>query len=276
MTALPRLAIAVVLLLAAAAPAGAQLSVTVRDISPDRSTHDPWIRTARPAAASSRSAPIARRRVASGRRANGAGCGGATTTARTGPHIPSHVPMATWDVEVDPTNSNRVYATSFYDGRVNSRAGINVSTDGGTTWTHPATATPPANFCIDEPGARSRRRSASPIDPATPPRVRRHQLRCRTEHRFAAPPGRSSIRRRPTAPTMSGTSSSTAAAPSTSAAQTGTGAPPTAARRGRPPPRSRSRAAAARWPSRPTSPTCSSPWSTRRSSRATTAARPGP
>ena len=51
--------------------------------------------------------------------------------------------MACWDVEVDPSNSNRVFATSFYDGRVNSLAGINVSTNGGTTWTHPATATPP-------------------------------------------------------------------------------------------------------------------------------------
>jgi uncharacterized repeat protein (TIGR01451 family) len=57
-----------------------------------------------------------------------------------------HLPVATWDVEVDPTNANRVYATSFYDGRVNSLAGINVSTDAGATWTHPASAAPPATF----------------------------------------------------------------------------------------------------------------------------------
>lgn len=54
-----------------------------------------------------------------------------------------HIPTATWDVEVDPSNNNRVYATSFYDGRVNSLAGINVSNDGGVTWVKPATAVPP-------------------------------------------------------------------------------------------------------------------------------------
>jgi hypothetical protein len=63
----------------------------------------------------------------------------------------AHKPLAAWDVEVDPSNTQRVYATSFYDGRVSSLAGINVSTDGGTKWTHPATATPtvantPAGF----------------------------------------------------------------------------------------------------------------------------------
>jgi hypothetical protein len=57
-----------------------------------------------------------------------------------------HVANVTWDVEVDPSNTQRVYATSFYDGRIATRAGINVSTDGGTTWTRPATATPPAAF----------------------------------------------------------------------------------------------------------------------------------
>ena len=65
--------------------------------------------------------------------------------------LDSHVPTATWDVAVDPTDPNKVYATSFYDGRVNSLAGINVSTDGGATWTHPVTAVPPLNFCRPEP-----------------------------------------------------------------------------------------------------------------------------
>lgn len=62
-------------------------------------------------------------------------------------HLDGHVPTATWDVEVDPRDESRVYATSFYDGRVDSRAGINVSTDGGATWVHPPSATPPAGFC---------------------------------------------------------------------------------------------------------------------------------
>ena len=61
--------------------------------------------------------------------------------------LAGHVPTATWDVEVSPADVTRVIATSFYDGRVNSLAGINVSRDAGATWTRPATATPPQGFC---------------------------------------------------------------------------------------------------------------------------------
>ena len=38
-------------------------------------------------------------------------------------------------------------ATSFFDGRIKSIAGINVSTDGGRTWSHPARR-PAANSCL--------------------------------------------------------------------------------------------------------------------------------
>ena len=58
----------------------------------------------------------------------------------------AHLPVMAWDVEVDPSNNNRVYATSWYDGRVNSLAGIEVSTDAGATWTKPATSTPPGPY----------------------------------------------------------------------------------------------------------------------------------
>lgn len=82
-----------------------------------------------------------------------------------------HLPVATWDVEVSPADPNRIIATSFYDGRVNSLAGINVSTDGGNTWTRPATATPPPNFCVHD----SRRSDPSAFgvnfDPANPRNV---------------------------------------------------------------------------------------------------------
>lgn len=63
--------------------------------------------------------------------------------------LEAHLPMATWDVEVDPSATGRVYATSFFDGRVDSLAGINVSNDAGTSWSKPPTATPPddASFC---------------------------------------------------------------------------------------------------------------------------------
>jgi photosystem II stability/assembly factor-like uncharacterized protein len=137
---------AVLLMVPGAARGG--LSVNIIDISPDQSTLDP-------------SDPDG----ASGGRVNGLAAdpmspnnlyaasewGGlfkSTDRGQTWIHLDGHVPTATWDVEVDPRNSNRVYAASFYDGRVASRAGINVSTDGGATWTHPATATPPANFCL--------------------------------------------------------------------------------------------------------------------------------
>ena len=73
-------------------------------------------------------------------------------------HMPGHVPVATWDVAVDPEDTNLVFATSFYDGRIDSIAGINVSNDSGVTWIHPATAVPPEDFCAaefrrTEPGA---------------------------------------------------------------------------------------------------------------------------
>src|SRR5258708_1784728 len=61
-----------------------------------------------------------------------------TDSGRTWARVNSHLPMALWRVQVDPTDSKRVYTTSFYDGRFESTSGINVSTDGGQTWTHPA------------------------------------------------------------------------------------------------------------------------------------------
>jgi photosystem II stability/assembly factor-like uncharacterized protein len=61
-----------------------------------------------------------------------------------------HLPVATWDVEVDPVDTDIVYATSFYDGRVDSLAGINVSYDAGVTWTHPPSATPPTGLCSED------------------------------------------------------------------------------------------------------------------------------
>ena len=134
---------------AASTPGQAFRVVSLKDISPDSSpldAHDP--------------------NSASGGRVNGLGTvagnnqityaatewGGLYKTIDGGvtwTFLPGHRPMATWDVEVDPTNTQRVYATSFYDGRVMSIAGINVSSDGGATWTHPATATPPAPYNCD-------------------------------------------------------------------------------------------------------------------------------
>ena len=140
-----------------AAPGFAQTTVTIREVNPTRSTLD-----------------ATNPNGASGGRVNGLGStrigrtyyaatewGGlykSTDSGRVWRRLDSHVPVATWDVEVDPSDSAKVYATSWYDGRVNSQAGINVSSDGGRSWVHPATAVPPINFCAvaarrDEPSA---------------------------------------------------------------------------------------------------------------------------
>lgn len=56
--------------------------------------------------------------------------------------LDGHLPVATWDVAVDPFNPGTVYATSFYDGRIDSNAGIQLSSDAGASWSHPLTAHP--------------------------------------------------------------------------------------------------------------------------------------
>lgn len=66
-----------------------------------------------------------------------------TTDAGTNwTRLDSHVPVVAWDVEVDPGNTNRVISSSWYDGRVEPATGIQVSTDAGATWSHPATSWP--------------------------------------------------------------------------------------------------------------------------------------
>ena len=56
-------------------------------------------------------------------------------------------PTRAWDVAAAPDGLT-VYATSFYDGRRSSLAGIQVSKNAGSTWTHPA-ITPPAGCDAD-------------------------------------------------------------------------------------------------------------------------------
>jgi len=67
-------------------------------------------------------------------------------------HVVGHVPMVAWDVAVDPADASRVYATSLYDGRIRTVAGIQISRDGGQTWFHPLTANPAGLSCVDQNG----------------------------------------------------------------------------------------------------------------------------
>jgi photosystem II stability/assembly factor-like uncharacterized protein len=79
-----------------------------------------------------------------------------------------HHPAATWDVKVSPADSKRVIATSFYDGRVKSLAGISLSTDGGVKWTHPASAVPHEGFCVSDTQRREPSAYGISFDPQHP------------------------------------------------------------------------------------------------------------
>lgn len=91
-------------------------------------------------------------------------------SGRTWFRLDSHLPMATWRVGTDPMQKDLVYASSLYDGRVKSLAGINISTDGGRTWLHPPTSVAPPAFCEpirrEEPSA-----FGISIDPENPQNV---------------------------------------------------------------------------------------------------------
>jgi uncharacterized repeat protein (TIGR01451 family) len=136
----------------------ASAQITFEDINPDQSTLDP-----------------VNPNGASGGRVNGlasvpgnnqiyyaasewGGLYKSTDGGLTWIRLNRHLPVATWDVAVDLGNVNRVYATSFYDGRVAPISGIQVSNDAGATWTHPLTAHPDpalegtANDNTPEPG----------------------------------------------------------------------------------------------------------------------------
>lgn len=81
-----------------------------------------------------------------------------TDTGRNWAYVPGHRPQATWDVEFNPGNASVMVATSLFDGKTTSDAGISVSRDGGVTWDVPASARPAAGDCLfavdsTEPGA---------------------------------------------------------------------------------------------------------------------------
>lgn len=56
-------------------------------------------------------------------------------------HLDGHVPATMWDVAAEP-GGQRVFATSFSEGRVDKTAPLQVSTDGGVTWSGRLPAAP--------------------------------------------------------------------------------------------------------------------------------------
>ncbi len=56
-------------------------------------------------------------------------------------HLDGHVPNLTWDIAARP-GGQRVFATSFYDGRTEPLTGVQVSGDGGAKWAHPSLPVP--------------------------------------------------------------------------------------------------------------------------------------
>jgi uncharacterized repeat protein (TIGR01451 family) len=67
-----------------------------------------------------------------------------TTRGDSWKHLDGHIPATTWDVAVMP-GGQRVFATSFNEGRSDTTAVLQVSTDGGDTW---SSRLPPApNGC---------------------------------------------------------------------------------------------------------------------------------
>ena len=187
--------------------------------------------------------------------------------------LDGHLPVATWDVEVFPSDPERVIATSFYDGRVASQAGHqreqrrrrDVDKAG-----HPA---PTRRLLYAPHAATSRLRSASASTGAIP-------IACMLERiaawRSATTPARRgplSTRRRMNRRPTSGMWSRTTGGSSTSAATTGTFAPSMPAPHGRRAADCRPAFAPSR--PRPTSTTSCLRPSARTSGRPTTAAAAG-
>jgi hypothetical protein len=68
-----------------------------------------------------------------------------TDAGHTWSRLDTHLPTRVSDVKASPGDPNLVIATSIYDGRVSSLAGI--SRDGGNNWSQPVSSKPPAGFC---------------------------------------------------------------------------------------------------------------------------------
>lgn len=95
-----------------------------------------------------------------------------TDAGRTWVRLDTHLPTRVFDVKVSPADPNLVIATSVYDGRVSSLAGINVSRDGGATWIRPASSSPPSSsFCTSSTNFNEPAAFGIAFDPQNPTHI---------------------------------------------------------------------------------------------------------
>jgi hypothetical protein len=116
--------------------------VTFEDVNPDSSTLDPTDPDGASGGRINGLASVVNNNQAFYAATEWGGLYSTVDGALTWSRLDGHRPVATWDIAVDPVTTATLYATSFYDGRVNPISGIQVSYDAGATWTHPVTAHP--------------------------------------------------------------------------------------------------------------------------------------
>ena len=90
---------------------------------------------------------------------------------RTWWHLDGHLPQATWDVKISPLDPQRVFATSWYDGKIEPLSGLSLSTDGGNTWSNPSSARPNESDCGSALQAAEPSAFGVAIDPDNPSNV---------------------------------------------------------------------------------------------------------
>ena len=148
------------------ATAAAPLTITFEDVNPNSSTLDPTDPDGASGGRINKLASVPGDNQTFYAASEWGGLYKSVDGGQTWSRLDGHMPVATWDVGVDPFATSNVYATSFYGGRLNSISGIQVSADAGVTWVHPATAHPdptlegtpddntpdPAFSCLRDPG----------------------------------------------------------------------------------------------------------------------------
>lgn len=166
-----RFTLLVALSLIATAAVGGGTTFTLEDVNPDNSDHDPVDPDGATGGRVNGTAVSPTSALVLYAASEWGGLYKSTDGGDNWSRLDGHRPVATWDVEVDHSNANKVYATSFYDGRSTALSGINVSSNAGTSWSRPATAIPPALFCNDSDDQTELTAFGIDVDPTNAARV---------------------------------------------------------------------------------------------------------